>query len=126
MNDTWFKIKVWTKLSLIGLAVLFAAIFSYENYSRSVVVWFGSEHTMTVLELLVATFLLGAVATLLARPVYRTIRQIKQLKSMMAAKPMDTTPVPEKTAQVKPVEPPSELSPSSSPIPPSTTQAGQP
>ena len=39
MADTWFKIKVWTKLILIGLVVLFVGLFILENYSNMASVW---------------------------------------------------------------------------------------
>jgi len=84
MSDTWFKIMVWTKLSLIALVLLFILIFTLENYSLTVDVWLFKVHTMSVLELLVATFLLGVLATLLARPIYRTLGQISELKKKMA------------------------------------------
>jgi hypothetical protein len=54
MADTWFKIKVWTKLILIGLATIFVALFVLENYSITTSVWLFGTHTMTVLELLTA------------------------------------------------------------------------
>ena len=103
MSDTWNKTKIWTKLVVLGLVILYVLIFIFKNYSRSVAVWFWSEHTMSVLELLVATFLAGVVATLLARPTYRTIRQISELKK----KPEPAPPLPPPVApEATPAQPP--------------------
>ena len=80
MADTWFKIKVWTKLILIGLVVLFVGLFILENYSNMASVWLFGTHTMTVLELLTGTFLCGVIVTLVAKPIYRTLGQIAELR----------------------------------------------
>jgi heme/copper-type cytochrome/quinol oxidase subunit 2 len=99
MNDTWFKIKLWTKLVLIALVVLFVLVFTYNNYSSPVDVWFIKVHQMTVLELLVATFLFGVIVTLLARPVYRTLGQLAELRKKKTAAP---APPPTPTPAAKP------------------------
>jgi uncharacterized integral membrane protein len=80
MSDTWIKIKIWTKLVLIGLAVIFVAIFVIENYSHAATVWLFGNHEMSVLEALVAAFILGVAVTVLARPIYRTLGQISELR----------------------------------------------
>lgn len=87
MSDTWTKIKIWTKLSLIGLVALFLLLFIYFNYSYTVTFWLFGKHEMSVLELLVATFLFGVIVTLLARPTYRTLGQISQLRSKKVEMP---------------------------------------
>ena len=111
MSDTWTKIKIWTKLSLIGLVTLFLLLFVYFNYSYTVTFWLFGKHEMSVLELLVGTFLFGVTVTLLARPTYRTLGQISQLRSNKAE--VSAPPVP-----------PAPPSPSSSEIP--TTPVEQP
>jgi hypothetical protein len=104
MNDTWQKIKLWTKLSLIGLVVLFLLLFVYKNYSYPVTVWLFRDHTMSVLELLVFTFLFGVVLTLLARPIYRTLGQIAELRKPHASTSSDAPPPPSTTA-AEPIKP---------------------
>jgi hypothetical protein len=80
MNDSMLRIKVWTKLILLALVVLFVLLFTYENYSRTATVWFFRDHDMTVLELLAVTFFVGVAVTLLARPTYHTLGQIALLR----------------------------------------------
>lgn len=106
MSDTWKKAKIWTKLVLIGLVVLFVLVFVIENYSLSVQVWLGHMHTMSVLELLIATFLAGVVTTLLARPIYRTLRQIGELrKPATSDAPIPLAPSPPPPPPPAPVVP---------------------
>jgi hypothetical protein len=61
---------------------------------------------MTVLELLVFTFLFGVVVTLLARPIYRTLGQIAELRKPRAAAPLEPAPPPP-PPPAEPVKPPS-------------------
>jgi uncharacterized integral membrane protein len=94
MNDTWFKIKLWTKLSLIGLVCLFVLVFVFKNYESTADVWFFGTHRPSVLELLIATFLFGVLVTLVARPVYRTLGQIGELRKKKLAPPPPPPPPP--------------------------------
>jgi uncharacterized integral membrane protein len=101
MSDSFLKIKVWTKLILMGLVAIFVLLFVYENYSYSATVWLFGKHEMTVLELLFLTFIFGVIATLLARPIYRTLGQIAELRKTkpdaaipLAPKPPASAPAP--------------------------------
>jgi hypothetical protein len=129
MADTWFKIKVWTKLVLLALVILFILLFTLENYSLTVDVWLFKMHNMTVLELLVATFLLGVLATLLAKPTYRTLGQIAQLRKLAAAAPK---PAPDPIARpiarpiAKPVATPVTEVKTVAPLPPKPSPAPAP
>jgi hypothetical protein len=102
MNDVWFKVKLWTKLSVIALLILFVIIFSYENYSQQVNVWLIRTHTMSVLELLVGTFLFGMLVTLLARPAFHTLKQISQLRRKKPEHQITAVPTPTPPPPVKP------------------------
>ena len=101
MTDTWTKVKIWTKLVVLALVILFVVIFVVENYSHEATVWFFGGHEMSVLETLSVAFALGVMATLLARPAYRTLGQIAQLRSPPAA-----APLPPAAAPVERVTPP--------------------
>jgi hypothetical protein len=104
MNDTWLKIKVWTKVGIISLVILFLLLFTYKNYSYPVTVWLFRDHTMTVLELLVFTFLFGVVVTLLARPTYRTLGQLAELRKPTLIPP-PAPPAPTAQPAPEPVKP---------------------
>jgi|SRR5271154_3081066 len=85
MNDTWVKVKIWIKLCVIALVILFIGLFILENNSTRVDVWIFKVYRPTVLELLIAVFLFGVIVTLLAKPTYHTIRQIGQLRAKKVA-----------------------------------------
>jgi uncharacterized integral membrane protein len=84
MSDSFLKIKVWTKLIAMGLVAIFVILFIWENYSYTATVWLFGKHEMTVLELLFLTFVFGVIGTLLARPVYKTLGQISELRKKPA------------------------------------------
>jgi len=106
MNDSMLKIKVWTKLILLALVVLFVLLFTCENYSRTATVWFFRDHEMTVLELLAITFFVGVAVTLLARPTYHTLGQIALLRKKKPDAAAALPPAaPDSTPPPVPVQP---------------------
>jgi hypothetical protein len=108
MNDSLLKIKVWTKLILLGLVILFVLVFMWQNHGNTANVWFFVNHQPSVLELLTFTFLAGVVATLLARPVYRTLEQISELRKKPAqiVPPPAPQPIPQPVAAKAPAPAP--------------------
>jgi len=94
MSDSFLKIKVWTKLITMGLVAIFLLLFAWKNYSQTAKVWLFGDHEMTVLELLFLTFIFGVIATLLARPVYKTLGQIAELRKSKPAPDAPKPPAP--------------------------------
>jgi uncharacterized integral membrane protein len=78
----WLKIKVWTKVTLAALLGLYVIIFVLKNTTQDVMFWwwFGRTSTTSVLILAVLAFLSGAVATVLIRTTFKTIKQIRELQ----------------------------------------------
>ena len=80
----WMKIRVWTKIVLLSAVAIYLLIFVFKNTGEdkhiSLWVWFGKEPTAPVLIFLPAAFLFGVIATLLARTVWRTLRQLQEMK----------------------------------------------
>jgi uncharacterized integral membrane protein len=76
---TLLKIRIWTKLILIGLVALYVGLFILFNTSKPVELWLFPrvEPSVSVLLALLAAFVLGSLVTLLTRAVMRTIQQIK-------------------------------------------------
>ncbi len=91
MQNVWLKIKIWTKITVFSLAMLFLLVFAFRNYDRpaDIWVWFGAEevHT-TVLKLIVSMLLAGVVGTLLVRMAFGTLRQIRDLRHRSATTQM--------------------------------------
>jgi uncharacterized integral membrane protein len=87
MQNVWLKIKIWTKITVFSLAMIFLLIFVYNNSNKDVHiwVWFDEEevHT-TVLKLIVVMLLAGVLGTLLVRMAFGTLRQIRDLRHRSA------------------------------------------
>jgi hypothetical protein len=85
MGSLWLKIKVWTKSTLLVLALLYLALFVYNNSGQSKNVtfwyWFNHEYNGQLLFLLAITFLLGGLTYFLVRTVFSTIGQMRELRN---------------------------------------------
>ena len=80
----WAKLKVWTKIAVLSAVALYVLVFLLKNtgVNRQVTlwVWFNHEPTAPVLWVLPLTFLAGGIAFLLARTVWRTVRQVQDMR----------------------------------------------
>ena len=79
----WLKIKVWTKVVLFVLLLVYALIFIFINSDKTVKFWYwyGREPEMPVLILVFSAFITGIIGTILIRTTVKTIRQIRELQS---------------------------------------------
>lgn len=77
--NLWLKIKIWTKMLILGFVVIYLFVFVYQNdESAPVWVWYQREPRVRVITLAFCTFLAGVLFTLLARTILVTVRQIKE------------------------------------------------
>lgn len=83
MNNLWLKIRVWTKVVIFALLLIYALVFIWKNSGRDVHPWFWykTEPLTSVLTLVTAAFLIGVVATILIGTTFRTLRQIRELRT---------------------------------------------
>jgi uncharacterized integral membrane protein len=91
MQNLWLKIKVWTKISLFTIVALYLIIFIYNNADQPVTIWymFGKDEIRTTaLKVIPLTFLAGIIGTLIFRMAFRSVRQIRELRSRNAAAKM--------------------------------------
>lgn len=82
MSNLWVKFKIWTKV-IVGLLVLiYILTFLSSNHSHPANVWVFPWHDIQTTVLYVAgiSFLVGALVATLLRTVIRTSRQIRELK----------------------------------------------
>ena len=115
MSNLWLKFKIWTKV-IGGLLVLaYILMFVFSNHSHGANVWIFPWHEIQTTVLYVAgiSFLVGALVATLLRTIFRTARQIRELKernrsvkleravqdmhakaSMLRAKPVGTAGTP--------------------------------
>ncbi len=82
MADLWLKIKVWTKITLFGLVLLYVLVFVAKNSRTPVELWVWPNHKpqTSVLLLALYAFASGVVLTILVRTTLKTISQINDLK----------------------------------------------
>ncbi|HZZ41729.1 MAG TPA: hypothetical protein VFE58_02225 [Tepidisphaeraceae bacterium] len=82
MSNTWLKIKVWTKLTIFFLVLIYLLIFVSKNSSQHVEFWYwyNGIWPTSLLYFTFFTFLAGIVVTLLARTIYKTVGQFRELR----------------------------------------------
>jgi uncharacterized integral membrane protein len=88
MNTLWLKIKVWTKIVVTFLVILFVLLFIFTNRNATVepalnlvVVKFEHAGILTVLLITAAVSIFG---WWLFRTIFRTIRQLGELRRRSA------------------------------------------
>ena len=89
MGNLWLKVKVWTKVIVFALVLIYVTLFVINNSEREAKLWFwfgsnGNEVQTTILKLVLVTFLLGVLVTVLVRTTFRTIRQFREIKDASA------------------------------------------
>ena len=114
MNDLWLKIKVWTKIGVFVLALVYLLMFILQNSGQplDVWVWFGHILRTSLLQMIPSLLLAGVVGTLMVRMAFRTVKQIRQLRSntatVQAQKDLADLKAKADMLQTKPVAAPQE------------------
>jgi hypothetical protein len=87
MGNFWLKVWVWTKVTLVGLLLLYLLAFIFENSQKMVTpwFWFGVEPSTNVLFLSLYAFLAGVLTTILLRTTFATLRQLRELRERQRA-----------------------------------------
>jgi uncharacterized integral membrane protein len=81
MNDLWLKIKIWTKAILFLIVIVYAAFFAVANREAVTLwVWFRTEYRIPMTLVVLIALLMGVLGTILFRAVFRTLRQMRDLK----------------------------------------------
>jgi lysylphosphatidylglycerol synthetase-like protein (DUF2156 family) len=91
MGNVWLKIKIWMKVGVLALVLLYVLFFVYKNAKEPVKLWYWYNHQpqTTVLMLALCSFLAGVVGTLLVRTTFATIRQVNELKDRQRTQRLD-------------------------------------
>jgi hypothetical protein len=80
----WAKLRLWFKIACLSAVVLYVLIFVLKNTGEdrqvTLWVWFNKLPTAPLLFVLPITFLAGAISMLLTRTVWRTLRQLRDMK----------------------------------------------
>jgi uncharacterized integral membrane protein len=91
MNNLWLRIKVWSKITVVTLVVLYVVVFTAKNSKEPAHFWYWYNHTLetTLLILVLCAFLAGVIASLLFRTMIRTVRQVQDLQDRSRAQRID-------------------------------------
>lgn len=91
MGNVWLKVRIWIKVALLALVLLYVLFFVYKNAKEPVKLWYwyNRQPQTTVLMLALCSFLAGVVGTLLVRTTFSTIRQVNELKDRQRAQRLD-------------------------------------
>ena len=83
MGNLWLKIKIWSKVSIVGAILIYVLIFTAKNSTEPVKFWFWFNKTADTSILLFALYavLTGIVFTVLVGTTFRTIRQVRELRN---------------------------------------------
>jgi lysylphosphatidylglycerol synthetase-like protein (DUF2156 family) len=90
MENLWLKIKIWTKILLFSIVVIYLGIFIYNNSDQPLTIWlwFGKEFRTSALEMIPAMLLAGVFGTVVVRMAFRAVKQIRELQQRNAAAKM--------------------------------------
>jgi H+/Cl- antiporter ClcA len=82
MGNLWLKIKIWFKVALVAILVIYIILFTYNNASEKTHFWYWFHHApeTTLLFLVLCAFFAGVVSSLLIRTTFRTVRQIQEMQ----------------------------------------------
>lgn len=82
MGNLWLKIRVWTKITVFFLLLLYVLFFVYENNAKKVAFWYfpSREAQTSVLMLAFYAFAGGVIGFLLVRTTFNTVRQFRGLR----------------------------------------------
>jgi Trk-type K+ transport system membrane component len=110
MENLWLKIKIWTKILLFSIVVIYLGIFIYNNSDQplTIWVWFGKEFRTSALEMIPAMLLAGVFGTVVVRMAFRAVKQIRELKQRNASARMqkDMADIKAKAAMLQTTPPP--------------------
>ena len=80
MNDTWLKIKAWTKGIVAVLLLVYLVLFLFKNTNDIYFwYWFGHAPHVTSAFLAVVSFAAGSVFTVVIWTTLRTMRQVRNV-----------------------------------------------
>ena len=87
MENLWLRIKIWTKIGIFSIAVLYLLIFVYNNSDQDLTIWFwfGHEIKTSMLVLIPVVLLAGVIGTLVVRMALGALRQFRELQKKSAA-----------------------------------------
>jgi len=89
MSNLWLKIRIWSKIGIVALFLIYVLLFIYNNSGQHLNVWLWGTYQASLLGLMFFTFLAGVLTAILVRTTFRTVRQIRELQARSRAEKLD-------------------------------------
>jgi hypothetical protein len=89
MGQLWLKIKVGCKIAIFAILSLAVLVFLIQNVNKPVKLWLWNDIDTTLLKALFVTALLSVVFTILLGTTFRTIRQIREIRTRSRAEKLE-------------------------------------
>jgi hypothetical protein len=81
MGNLWLKIKVGTKIAIFAILSIATLLFVVQNINKPVKIWLWNEYDTTLLKVMFFTGLVSVIFTVLLATAFRTIRQIREIRT---------------------------------------------
>lgn len=83
MNNFWLKLRIWTKTIIFVVVLVYVLMFFWKNNS-DVKIWywpFKTEYSGSTWFVMLCVFVAGGLSALLIRTTFKTLRQMRELKT---------------------------------------------
>jgi uncharacterized integral membrane protein len=82
MSSAWLKFKVWTKLAIFFVVLLYLLVFVAKNSGQPVRFWYwyNRQWDTSLLYFTFFTFIAGVVVAVLMRTIFKTIGQFREMQ----------------------------------------------
>ena len=86
MQNLWLKIKIWTKIALFSIVVIYLLMFVFKNSDQqlSIWLWFGHVIETSMLVLIPVVLLAGVIGTFVVSMAYRAVESHARKRLSMA------------------------------------------
>jgi uncharacterized integral membrane protein len=86
MSTLWLKIKLWTKVAILAVLAIYALVFVVKNTGKTVELWlwYNTVLSQPLLLYTVIMFLVGVLAAMLAKTLWTTLKQFRELRRLGA------------------------------------------
>jgi uncharacterized integral membrane protein len=82
----WLRIKVWTRIIVFSVLLIYILIFVGKNSGKGVEFWYWYDATLksSLLLFTFITFIAGAVVAMLLRTIFKTASQVREVQRLTA------------------------------------------
>jgi uncharacterized integral membrane protein len=116
MGNLWLKIKIWTKISIASVLLIYLLVFVAANSNRDVKFWYwiGRNADTSVLLLALYAFFGGMIVWILVSTTLKTVKQVREMRGKGRTDRLERelAEMRAKAAMLRP-KPPSTTAPSS-------------